>query len=145
MTGPLNINYGATYGAQNPTGAYLQGAGVPQNNGIQFPGTNVAGMQVPGMTTAGSPLGFNMGTANLLVGGIGTIGNLWASYEAQKLAKQQFQYTKGVTDTNLANQIQSYNTTLSDRINARASMTGANQESVDKYLAENSLRDQRKG
>jgi hypothetical protein len=49
------------------------------------------------------PLGFNMDTLRLGLGGIQTIGNLWNAFEANKLAKEQFDFTKGITNTNLAN------------------------------------------
>ena len=130
-------------GAQNPAAAYFQQNPQFANSGIGAALT-APGIQAPG-TSAATPLGMNLGTANLALGGIGTFGNLWAAFEAQKLAKEQFQYQKGITDTNLANQIQSYNTALEDRIKARASVTGAGEAEVNQYIADNSLRDQRKG
>ncbi len=91
-----------------------------------------------------TPLGMNLGTGQLVLGAIGTLGNLWAAFQAQKLAKEQFDFQKGVTNTNLANQIQSYNTSLVDRINARSFMQGDSQETTDAYIAANSLKDERK-
>ena len=138
-----DINYQPNTGAQNPTGAYFQ---QPQT--MTAPSSlapTPGGFQAPTMGTAGTPLGMNLGTANLVLGGIGTLGNLWAAFNAQKLAKEQFQYQKGITDTNLVNQIQSYNTALVDRIKARASVTGAGESEVNQYIADNSLRDERKG
>ena len=86
------------------------------------------------------------GLSNNTLSGIGTglsglaaLGNLYNAFQANSLAKKQFNYTKGVTDTNLANQIQSYNTDLSDRENARASVEGLTQNQVNQYLAKNSL------
>lgn len=141
-----DINYfpaAPSAGAQNPAAAYFQQNPMAANSGIGAVLT-APGVQAPG-TSAGTPLGMNLGTANLALGGIGTLGNLWAAFNAQKLAKEQFQYQKGITDTNLANQIQSYNTALVDRIKARASVTGAGESEVNQYIADNSLRDQRKG
>ena len=137
------------YGASNPTGVYMQGAAsgqqVPQ--GITGPGVGqVAAPQVGGMNNSlSTPLGMNIGTGQLLLGGIGTIGNLWASWQAQKLAKEQFNYQKGITDTNLANQIQSYNTGLSDRITSRGFTQGDSQSTIDQYIEKNSMQDRRKG
>lgn len=127
--------------AQNPAAAYFQQNPQAANYGMGLALT-APGIQAPG-TSAATPLGMNLGTANLVLGGIGTIGNLWAAFQAQKLAKEQFNFQKGVTNTNLANQIQSYNTSLSDRIVARGYMQGDSQETVDKYIADNSLRDER--
>lgn len=77
------------------------------------------------------------------VGALQTIGNLWGAYQANKLARKQFEYTKGFNDTNLANSIQSYNTTLGDRARARAAVEGQSDAERDKYIADNSLRDRR--
>ena len=135
------------YGASNPTGAYLQNtaSGQPVAQGITGPGVGqVAAPQVGGMNNSlSTPLDWNIGTGQLVLGGIGTIGNLWSAWEAQKLAKEQFNYQKGITDTNLANQVQSYNTALSDRINARGFVQGDNQSTIDRYIEENSIRDHR--
>ena len=137
------------YGASNPTGAYLQGAasGYQAPQGITGPGVGqVAAPQVGGMNNSlSTPLGMNLGTGQLVLGGIGTIGNLWSAWQAQKLAKDQFNYQKDITDTNLANQIQSYNTALTDRINARGFTQGDSQSTIDQYIENNSLRDRRKG
>ena len=135
------------YGASNPTGAYLQGAasGYQAPQGITGPGVGQqVAPQVGGINNnLSTPLGMNLGTGQLVLGGIGTIGNLWSAWQAQKLAKEQFNYQKGITDTNLANQIQSYNTALSDRMNARGFIQGDSQSTIDQYIEENSLRDRR--
>lgn len=95
---------------------------------------------IPNAMTAGaSPLGFNMDTMLLGLGGLKTIGNLWNSFQANQLAKEQFDFTKGITNTNLANQIQSYNTAMSDKINSRAFTEGRPDGYVEQYLAENKL------
>ena len=149
MAGPYDINYfppAPSMGAINPTGFYFQGLGNNTPQGIMAPGMNMQGVQAPAMpqTTAGTGLGMNLGTGQRVLGSIGTLGNLWATFQAQKLAREQFDFQKGVTNTNLANQIQSYNTSLSDRIVARGYMQGDDQATVDKYIADNSLKDERK-
>lgn len=147
MAGPYDINFGATNtGAQNVQGNYFQGMGGQTTQGVMAPGMNLQGVQAPAMqqTGAGTGLGFNLGTGQLVLGAIGTLGNLWSAFQAQKLAKEQFDFQKGVTNTNLANQIQSYNTSLVDRINARSFMQGDSQETTNAYIAANSLKDERK-
>lgn len=137
------------FGAQNPTGVLMQAnaSGGMQTPGIVAPGT--VDVQAPnvgagnGVSNSATPLGMNLGTGQLVLGSIGTIGNLWAAWQVQKLAKEQFNYQKGITDTNLANQIQSYNTQLTDRINARGYMQGDNQSTIDQYIQDNSIRDRR--
>lgn len=136
-------------GASNPVGAMLQ---TPQmnggNTGVGY--TGITGMNTPqvqppqaGGGAAGTGLGFNIGTGQLVLGGIQAIGNLWAAWEAQKLAREQFDFTKGVTNTNLGNSIQSYNTQLSDRINSRAFTEGRPEGYADKYIEDNRARDLR--
>ena len=146
MAGPYDINFGANIGAQNMQGNYFQGVSNQPVQGIIAPGTYPQGIQSPSMpqNQASTPLGFNLGTGQLALGAIGTLGNLWAAFQAQKLAKEQFDFQKGITNSNLANQIQSYNTSLVDRINARSFMQGDGQGTTDAYIAANSLRDERK-
>ena len=135
------------YGVSNPTGAYLQNtaSGQPVAQGITGPGVGQqVAPQVGGINNnLSTPLDWNLGTGQLVLGGIGTIGNLWSAWQAQKLAKEQFNYQKDITDTNLANQIQSYNTALSDRINSRGFVQGDSQSTIDQYIEENSMRDRR--
>ena len=137
------------YGASNPTGSYLQNtaSGQQVTQGITGPGVGQqVAPQVGGVNNnLSTPLDWNIGTGQLVLGGIGSIGNLWSSWQAQKLAKEQFNYQKGITDTNLANQIQSYNTALLDRITSRGFIQGDSQSTIDQYVENNSLRDRRNG
>lgn len=139
-----DINYQPNVGASNPMGVYGQQVAAPAVSPLA-PNGSVAGVAAPSVgSTAATPLGFNLGTANLALSGIGTLGNLWAAFQAQKLATEQFNFQKGITNTNLTNQIKSYNTSLVDRINARSFVQGDSQATTDKYIADNSLRDERK-
>lgn len=92
-----------------------------------------------GVTTPGSGFGLNLDTAKLALSGLGTIGNLWAAFQAQKLAKKQFDFTKWITETNLANQVQSYNTTLEDRGRSRAFAEGQSAADAQSYIDKNRL------
>lgn len=91
-------------------------------------------------TGLGAGLGMNIGTAQLGLGGLQALMGMFGASKANKLAKDQFKFTKDVTNTNLANQIQSYNTALTDRSNTRAVMEGRDQSSSDKYIEQNRLR-----
>ena len=134
-----DINYYPPTLGMNPVAAYFQQNPQAANTGIGAALTaNKSGNNLA------TPLGMNLGTGQLVLGSIGTLGNLWAAFQAQNLAKEQFEFQKGVTNTNLANQIQSYNTSLIDRINARSFMQGDSQETTDAYIAANLLKDERK-
>ncbi len=94
---------------------------------------------VPDLTPTPSPFGLNFDTGKLALQGLGTIGSLWAAFQAQKLAKKQFSMTKKVTEANLGNSIASYNTTLEDRARSRAAVEGQSQEQMNAYIDKNRL------
>lgn len=136
--------------ATNPNNAavgnYLSGATQVQAPSLAPTNSPTNGIRAPGMgaTTAGTPLGFNLGTADLVFGGIGTIGDLWMAYQAQKLAKEQFAFQKDMTNANFANQLQSYNTALTDKINSRTAQEGGDTADAQAYIDNNKLEDTRK-
>lgn len=140
---------GVGNGASDPVGAYYQeAASNPFTGG--YTGNGYAGTgyypTVPGAPNSGSGsggglnLGMNIDTAKLALGGLATIGSLWQAWEANKLAKEQFKFQKDITETNLANQIQSYNTTLEDRTRARAHTEGMSAADAQAYIDANRLR-----
>jgi hypothetical protein len=71
--------------------------------------------------------------------GLQTLGGLWNAFQAMKLAKKQFKFTKDITETNLANQMKSYNTALADRARGRGVMEGQTSDQVAQYINANSL------
>jgi hypothetical protein len=75
----------------------------------------------------------------LLLGGLQTIGGLWNAWEQRKMAQQQFNYKKEITESNLKNQIQSYNTTLEDRSRSRAFTEGQDAATAQTYIDKNRL------
>lgn len=72
----------------------------------------------------GSGFGFNLGTLNMGVNGLAAIGGLYSAFQSNKLARDQFNFQKEFANTNLNNQIKTYNTTLEDRAVARARLDG---------------------
>jgi hypothetical protein len=112
--------------AYAPTAAELSANALSPNAGMPA-----------GATPNTSGLGMNIGTANLALSGLNTIGGLWAAFEARKAAQQQFNYTRSVTNTNLANSIKSYNTALEDRARSRGFTEGQSQQQIDAYVAAN--------
>jgi hypothetical protein len=92
-----------------------------------------------GAAGRGSGFGLNMGTAQLGLTGLNTIGNLWAAWKQQKLASEQFKFTKGITTTNLNNQIKSYNTSLDDRVRSRSVVEGTSAADAAAYYDKNKM------
>ena len=89
---------------------------------------------------SGSGLGLNLDTLKLGLSGLSSIGNLYAALQANSLAKKQFDFTKTYANANMANQVQSYNTTLADRLNSRAKVEGTSAEDAAAEIAKNSLK-----
>lgn len=141
-------SWGSGNDASNPSAAFT----TPQSTEVWSP-TSVAAPSFGTMAgnsltdgsaanvagAAGSGFGMNLGTAQLGLGGLAAIGSIFNGLQANKLAKDQFKFTKDITNTNLNNQIQSYNTALSDRINSRTYTQGQDQSVADDYLAKNRL------
>ena len=117
--------FGSTGAPGVSTGLTLGSGGV----GMQAPKT---GFWAPGNSNyvlGGKPgsdsgLGFNLGTLNMGVNALAAIGGLYNAFQSNKLAKDQFNFTKEVTNTNLNNQIKTFNTTMEDRARARARLDG---------------------
>ena len=87
-----------------------------------------------------SQFGFNANTFGNVMGGLNSLGQLWGSWQAQKLAKDQWKTQKNVLNTNMMNQIQSYNNQLRDKLDTRAHMEGRSQESADQQYEERKAR-----
>lgn len=140
---PVQYNPSDFQFAGNTSLAPGAGTGLAGGYSTQGLGATAGLSGVAGGAAGASGLGFNIPTAQMALSGLGAIGNIMSAFNAQKLAKKQFEYQKGITDTNLANSIQSYNTTLADRARARGAMEGQSQGQIDQYVAQNSLRDRR--
>lgn len=97
----------------------------------------------PAMATGGAGamggLGMNIPTFQLGLGALGSLSNLYSGFQANKLAKDQLSFTKNITNTNLNNQIKSYNTALEDRARSRAVAENRDQASADAYIEKNKL------
>lgn len=126
---PLDFNFGA---GMTPS----LGAGMD----VMVPnyGAPSQGAGAPAASGAGT-LGWNFDTAKLALGGLQTIGSLWQAWEANKLARETFKFQKDFARTNLANSIQSYNTTLEDRGRSRAFTEGQSAAEAQAYLDKNRL------
>ena len=93
-------------------------------------------------TTGGyQPLefGMNIPTAQLGLTGLGTLGNLWGSFQSNKLARDSFNFQKDFAQKNLANSIKSYNTALTDRATSRGFVQGDSKDTTQQYINDNKL------
>lgn len=86
-----------------------------------------------------SGFGLNMGTAQFALNGLQTLGGLWNSFQANKLAKKSFNFQKDYARTNLTNSTQSYNTQMRDRIDSRAFVQGMSADQANSYYNTNKL------
>ena len=94
-----------------------------------------------GATGGYQPLefGMNIPTAQLGLNGLGTLGNLWGSFQSNKLARDSFTFQKGMAEKNYANQIKSYNTALTDRATTRGFVQGDSADTTQQYINNNKL------
>ncbi len=92
-----------------------------------------------GPAAAGFKFGANIPTFQLGLMGLNTIGNLWGAHQANKLARDQLNFTKTIGNANLNNQIKSYNTALAGRARSRAVVEGQSPEETQAYIAANQL------
>lgn len=114
------------------------------DNGMTMPNatnTSMTDWQPPDVTGTGSGLDslLTLKNGQAALGGISALSGIMNSAKASKLASDQFKFTKDVTNTNLGNQIKSYNTALADRANSRAFTQNQDQSVADDYMNKNRL------
>ena len=121
-------------GQTTNTGLTTPSVTTPVVNAPTVPGTTggAAASQTPGFFSQHGP-------AQFALGAIQTLGSLWNSFQQNKMAKESMKFQKEAFATNLANQEQSYNTALEDRINARYVTEGKSQAEADSYIEKNRL------
>lgn len=102
-------------------------------------GLNLSSIGTTNNNAIGTGLGFNVGTGQLLLGGLSTLGNLWTAWNATELAKKQFDFQKKMSLANYTNQTTTYNTNLEDRARARYNMENKSQGEADAYVAGHKL------
>lgn len=146
------MNYGSMYG--NSAYPYVMpvNATMPTNMGATTMGGvsetfNPATGQMAQMGQVGQVGQAGMGQTPQLTGwqkfgyvmdGIGTLASLWGGIQQNKLAKRQLALQERNYNENMNNQIQTYNTSLEDRIRARYAMEGRSDQ-ADAYLDQNRL------
>lgn len=90
-------------------------------------------------------LGKNLDTLKMGVGVLGGVANIWSGLQQNKLARQSFNYQKGLADTNLGNSIRSFNLQLDDKLRSRQVMEGSSDAAREEARAKWAARDERKG
>lgn len=115
----LPLSFGSTSLASGSTA-------MPSIPGMSVPSGNAGGGLFSGMT--------GMDKINAGLGGLQTLAGLWSAWQAMKMSKKQFGFTKDMMKANLGNQVKSYNTALTDRITSRAHMQGMSAAEANAYL-----------
>lgn len=114
------------------------GSNAPGTDGGMFGGTGFLGL---GKTGQGVGFLGPNGAANLKLGmgAVQALGGMWNSYNQNKMAKQALALQTRAFETNLANQTQTYNTGLEDRIRSRYAAEGRGQGETQAYLDKHKL------
>lgn len=90
-------------------------------------------------TVLNSDGSLNMDTIGTLASTLGSFGKLYAGFQANKLAKDTLNFQKEAYQTNLANQISSYNLSLEDRMAARYAQKEGSDKERDAYVSKHKL------
>ncbi len=83
--------------------------------------------------------GWNANTLKFGMDGLQFLGNIWGAWQANKLAKDQLNFTKKFSMANLNNQVAAYNTALEDRSRSRAKVEGQSAAEAQSYVDQNKL------
>jgi hypothetical protein len=138
-----DLSFGANSAAAPPGGASTMGGGFNLLNPFSwFGGGSNSKTPAPDLSktgAAGLPFGLNLGTGQLALSGLGTLGDLWMGWNAEKLAGDQFDFQKKFANANLGNQTQAYNTSLADKAYARYAVENRPTSEADAYIAANKL------
>lgn len=135
-----NLNFGKnslTGGADLYSG--FNGLGRPSGM-ADLPATNFGGGNAvqPGGGSGGG-FNWNMDMMENILGGLQTAGGLYNAFQGNRLARDQFRFSKEFANTNLNNSMQTYNTQLEDRARSRAVVEGQSDAERDAYIAANRL------
>lgn len=132
------------FGQQSPMGNFTLGGGplgdvnpYASADFISQAAGSSTGGAIPSAT--GFQFGMNAPTLQMGMSGLNSLANIWGAWQANKLAKDQLNFTKATTNTNLNNSIKSYNTALEDRARARGFTEGRSDSEIQNYVSTNRL------
>lgn len=117
--------------------ANVSGGGWNQFQQTQQP--NASGFNFQAQPTNNPGFFGKGGAAQMGIGAIGTLGQLWGAFQQNKIAKKSLALQERTFETNLSNQTKTYNTELEDRIATRYAAEGRDQSEVDSYVEKNRL------
>lgn len=103
-------------------------------------GTGLSGIG-GGKATNGLDTGFgwNIGTGQLAISGLSTLGQLWTAWNAVDLANKNYNLTKATSQANLNNQVTTYNNNLEDRISSRYAAENKTSADASAYIDSHKL------
>lgn len=132
------------FGQQSPMGNFTLGGGpLGGDNPYADPSfiSQAAGSSTGGVVpqAGGFQLGMNAPTIGMGLSGLNSLANIWGAWQSNKLAKDQLDFTKATTNTNLNNSIKSYNTSLEDRARTRGFTEGQSASQIQDYVSTNRL------
>lgn len=129
----------AGYGGALPTAASLSSFGAGGNGQAYNFGDGTGPQAQPGQGGAMNWLKDGNNLSSVFTG-IQALAGAYLGFKNMQLAKDQFGFQKDAFNKNYANQRQTYNTSLEDRIRGRTSDYQGKEQDVQKYLASNQLR-----
>lgn len=126
-----------SYNLINPTSSYGNNINQFLNNQL---GTETDYSWLKSLTDENGIIStYNLKTLGAALGTLESFYNMYNSNRAYGLAKDQFNFQKQFATKNLANQIASYNTALTDRMQARAAMETGNKNAYDDQINQRKL------
>lgn len=137
VPGPaMQFNPGSPVAAPQAPGI----APIPQNEGAGVDAADPAAERGwLGKTFMHEGGGANIQAMGTALQGVGALGSLWSAFQQNRLAKDAFKFQRDTHNTNMRSQVQSYNTSLEDRVRARYSQEGRSAEAADAYIEKNRL------
>ena len=82
---------------------------------------------------------YNLDGIGSAISGVESLGKLYLGYQAYRQAKDNLNFVRNAYNTNLADQRQTYNTALQDRVRARHFTEGRPLSETNRYIEENRL------
>jgi len=130
---PVSVMNNAVTQAQGMNATGLPGSAVTPGAGGQ--GGLMGTLSNTFMNEGG---GFNMENIGSFAETLGSLGTLWSGIQSNRIARDSLNMQKSAYKENLANQKQSYNTSVADRATARGAQYGDSGYAAD-YTKENSI------